>query len=128
MNNNSGILGLRTIIYHVANIIEAKEWYAKAFGSEPYFDQPFYVGFNIGGFELGLQPEETPVTNKVETVVAYWGVDDIHSEYQRFIDQGAEVHEAPQNVGGDIMVASVKDPWQNIIGLIYNPGFKLTEN
>jgi hypothetical protein len=31
------------------------------------------------------------------------------------------------NVGGELMVCSVKDPWDNIIGLIYNPYFKLPE-
>ena len=46
--------GLRTVIYGVPDPLSAKEWYSKAFGTEPYFDEPFYIGFNIGGFELGL--------------------------------------------------------------------------
>ena len=50
----NSILGLRTAIYKVANIDAAKAWYSKAFQTEPYFDQPFYVGFNIAGYELGL--------------------------------------------------------------------------
>ena len=51
-------LGLRTVKYDVADIAKAKEWYTKVFGVEPYFDQPeFYVGYNIGGYELGLTPE-----------------------------------------------------------------------
>ena len=49
---NTQLLGLRTTIYKVGDINKAKEWYSKAFGVQPYFDQPFYVGFNIGGFEL----------------------------------------------------------------------------
>jgi predicted enzyme related to lactoylglutathione lyase len=119
------ILGLRTTIYHVGDIVKAKEWYTKAFQTEPYFDQPFYVGYNIGGFELGLQPEETPTTEKAISVVSYWGTEDVHTEYKRWIDLGGTVNEAPQNVGGDIIVASVKDPWGNVLGLIYNPEFKL---
>jgi hypothetical protein len=51
----SSILGLRTTIYKVTDLPKAKEWYSKAFRSEPYFDEPYYVGFNIGGYELGLQ-------------------------------------------------------------------------
>ena len=121
----SKILGLRTAIYKVSDIDAAKEWYAKAFETLPYFDQPFYVGFNIGGFELGLQPEDEPVTDNKETVVAYWGVNDVQEEYDRFIGSGATEHEKPTEVGGDIIVASVKDPWANIIGLIYNPHFKI---
>ena len=119
------ILGLRTAIYKVSDIKKAKQWYSKAFLTEPYFDEAFYVGYNIGGFELGLQPEENPVKEKSESVVAYWGVEDINSEYKRLIDLGATENEAPQNVGGDIYVASVKDSWGNIIGLIHNPSFKL---
>lgn len=121
----SSILGLRTAIYKVANIDAAKAWYSKAFQTEPYFDQPFYVGFNIAGYELGLQPEEQPAGEKPESVLTYWGVEDIAGEYQRFLELGAAEHEKPQNVGGEIMVATVKDPWGNIIGLIYNPEFTL---
>ncbi|MBE7170842.1 MAG: VOC family protein [Williamsia sp.] len=121
---NDKVLGLRTTIYHVADIAQAKAWYSKAFQTEPYFDEPFYVGYNIGGFELGLQPQEGPAENKVESVVSYWGVEAILPHYNRLLELGASVHEAPQNVGGDITVASVKDPWGNIIGLICNPGFQ----
>lgn len=119
------ILGLRTTIYQVGDIKKAKEWYALVFGTAAYFDQPFYVGFDIGGYELGLQPEENPITEKPQSVVCYWGVEDIQATYQHFIRAGAVSHEEPTNVGGDIMVASVKDPWGNIVGLIYNPEFKL---
>ena len=119
------ILGLRTAIYKVGDIKKAKEWYSKAFLTAPYFDEPFYVGYNIGGFELGLQPEENPIKDKAESVVPYWGVEDIDSEYKRFLDLGALEYQEPQNVGGEIMVAALEDPWGNIIGLIYNPHFKL---
>ena len=119
------MLGLRTVIYKVGSIEEAKSWYTKAFKTEPYFDEPFYVGFNIKGYELGLQPEEQPTTDKTESVTALWGVADIQSEFDLLLGLGATLYEAPNNVGGEIMVASVKDPWGNIIGLIYNPEFKL---
>ena len=122
------MLGLRTTIYKVGDISKAKEWYSKVFGTAPYFDQSFYVGFNIGGYELGLQPENKPTTEKAESVVAYWGVNHISEEYNRLIQLGALENEQPYNVGGEIMTATVKDPWGNIIGLIYNPQFKLKEN
>ena len=54
------IRGLRTAIYHVTDLAIAKAWYAAVLEREPYFDQPFYVGFNVGGFELGLVPDGTP--------------------------------------------------------------------
>lgn len=116
--------GLRTVIYWVSNVTEAKSWYAKAFETEPYFDEPYYVGFNIAGYELGLHPEAEDAT-KGENVVAYWGVTNVESEFERLLLLGATVHENPTNVGGEIVVAAVKDPWKNVIGLIYNPEFRL---
>ncbi len=119
------MLGLRTAIYKVGDIEKATAWYAKAFKTEPYFKEPYYVGFNIGGFELGLQPEEKPTLEKPESVTALWGVNDIHLEYKHLLDLGAKAHEKPMNVGGELMVASVKDPWGNVLGLIYNSAFKI---
>lgn len=121
------ILGLRTTIYKVGDIAKAKEWYSKAFGVKPYFDQPFYVGFNIGGYELGLQAENNPSTKKTESVVTYWGVSDINKVYTHFLKIGAKENEKPENVGASIITATVIDPWGNIIGIIYNPDFKIPD-
>jgi len=52
------MLGLRTTIYKVADITAAKKWYAAAFQTAPYFDEPFYVGFNIAG-KLFPLPKKT---------------------------------------------------------------------
>jgi predicted enzyme related to lactoylglutathione lyase len=116
-------LGLRTVIYHVADLAKAKAWYTKAFGVAPYFDEPFYVGFNIGGYELGLHPgmEGIQFGNNAET---YWGVPDIEKAYQHMRDHGAEARDAITDVGEGIKVGSVADPFGNVIGLIYNPHFK----
>jgi lactoylglutathione lyase len=119
--------GLRTTVYHVPTLEEGKKWYARAFRTEPYFDEVFYVGFNIGGYELGLLPDEEMKIGKGDNVLSYWGVDDIEEQYKHLIGQGAREHQAPNNVGGDLMVASVFDPWGNVIGIIYNPHFKLPE-
>ena len=121
----SKILGLRTTIYKVGDLEKGKEWYAKAFQTEPYFDEPYYVGFNIGGYELGIQPEENPTKNKIESVTSYWGVENIQEEYDRFIALGAKEYEIPTNRGGELMTAAVIDPFGNIVGLIYNPYFEL---
>ena len=119
------ILGLRTTIHNVEDINKAKKWYAKAFETEPYFDEPFYVGFNIGGYELRLLSEENPTTDKPESVLTYWGVNEIEKVYNHFLESGARENEKPHSVGEPLMVAFVKDPWGNVIGLIYNPVFKL---
>lgn len=119
------VLGLRTIIYKVGDIQKAKAWYSNLFSIKPYFDQPFYVGFNVGGYELGLQPEDNPTTDKIEKAVTYWGVADIQKVYREFIELGALENEKPYKVDGEFMTATVKDPWGNIIGLIYNREFKV---
>lgn len=121
----SSILGLRTTIYKVDDIGKAKEWYATAFQVAPYFDEPFYVGFNIAGYELGLLEEPIPAADKTANVLSYWGVEKIEQAVERFIELGATEDTKPTNVGGDIVVATVKDPWGNVIGLICNPEFEL---
>jgi extradiol dioxygenase family protein len=52
---------LRTVIYHVTDLPKAKEWYIKVTGIQPYFDESFYIGFDINGFELGLDPDTSAV-------------------------------------------------------------------
>lgn len=116
-------LGLRTTIYKVGDMEAAKKWYAAVFGKEPYFDEPFYAGFDIGGYELGLQPGETTVAAPSDHVVSYWGVHDIHDTYFHLLESGGLPHEEPTDVGGGIWVASVYDPWKNVIGIIVNPEF-----
>ena len=116
-------LGLRTVIYHAPDIAKAKAWYAAALGVNPYFDEPFYVGFDIGGYELGLDPDVSGVTAG-NNAVAYWGVSDIDDAYARMVDRGAQPRQPVKGVGGGIKVASVADPFGNVIGLIQNPHFK----
>jgi lactoylglutathione lyase len=116
-------LGLRTCIYHVPDLDKAKEWYAGVLMAQPYFDQPYYVGFDVGGFELGLDPNMNGITNG-NNVDTYWGIDDCNGEYARLIDLGATEHHAPQDVGEGIIVATVLDPFGNVFGIIENPKFK----
>jgi len=122
------MLGLRTAIYKVSDMAHAKLWYAQAFDTKPYFDEPFYIGFNIGGYELGLQPTDENSPPPGENVLIYWGVEKIEEAFHRLIELGAKEHEPPTNVGGPLMVATVKDPWGNLIGLIYNPTFEIKED
>jgi predicted enzyme related to lactoylglutathione lyase len=96
----------------------------KVLGLAPYFDEPFYVGFSVGGFELGLIPDGKP---DVDGVQVYWGVLDATSELTRLVELGAEVHEPVKDVGGGIKVASVRDPFGNLFSIIENPNFKLDE-
>jgi predicted enzyme related to lactoylglutathione lyase len=116
--------GLRTVIYPVNDLDKAKQWYSEVLGNGPYFDEPFYVGFNVGGFELGLDPDLQGVT-KGNSPVAYWGVENAAESYRRLLDLGATGQSDVQNVGGDIWIATLLDPFGNIFGIIENPGFAI---
>jgi predicted enzyme related to lactoylglutathione lyase len=121
------IHGLRTIKYSVSDIERAKAWYAAVLGKAPYFDEPFYVGFTVGGFELGLDPNPGEDTPGVGGVVAYWGVDEIDAELQRLVELGAAVRDPAQDVGDDIRLAVVADPFGNSFGIIENPHFTIAD-
>src|SRR5258708_4002526 len=112
------VLGLRPVIYPVPDLQRAKAWYSSAFGVQPYFDEPFYVGFNIGGFELGLDPDTKGVKPGPGGSVAYWKVPKIDDAVQGFTKAGAKLKAPIQDVGEDIKVATVADPFRNLIGLI----------
>lgn len=117
------ILGLRTVVYHVADIERAKAWYAEAFDVEPYFEESYYVGFNIGGYELGLDPDISKAAPGPGGAVAYWGVLEIGVALDHFLKAGAVEVEPIREVGGGIKVATVADPFGNRIVLIENPHF-----
>ena len=114
------ILGLRTAIYPVGDLARAKEWYTSVLGVGPYFDQPFYVGFQVGGFELGLLPEGAAGTSGTQ---AYWGVEDAQKEHARLLELGAAPLEPVNDVGEGIKVGAVRDPFGNRFGIIENPHF-----
>lgn len=116
---------LRTVIYHAPQLDKTKAWYSSVFGIEPYFDQPFYVGYNVGGYELGLDPDATSTPGGNGGAVAYWGVTDAAAAFQRLISLGAKERSAVQEVGEGIKVATVFDPFGNIFGIVENPHFKL---
>ena len=117
------LLGLRTIIYPSTNLARATEWWTSVIGHPPYFNEPFYVGFNVGGYELGLLPPGDEDAGDGPTT--YWGVDDIRAEFARVVALRAKTQSAVKDVGGGILVATVVDPFGNVVGLIQNPHFKI---
>jgi predicted enzyme related to lactoylglutathione lyase len=116
--------GLRTVKYDAKNLGEAKAWYSTVLGIKPYFDEPFYVGFEVGGYELGLGPDAKSHDKRSPAGIAYWGVDDAHTAYKRLIDLGATPLEPVTDVGEGILIGSVHDPFGNVLGVIENPHFK----
>jgi predicted enzyme related to lactoylglutathione lyase len=119
--------GLRTVIYQVPDLPTAKHWYAAVFQRTPYFDEPFYVGFNVGGYELGLHPADAGQPIGPGGSTAYWGVQDLVATLAHLATTGIEPDAPLQDVGGGIRVATIRDPFGNLIGLIENPHFTLTD-
>ena len=119
------ILGLRTAIYRVGDLNGTKEWYGAVLGKQPYFDEPFYAGFDVGGFELELQAREPDDPDPVggEDVVAYRGVQDADYAYARLLELGAAERGGVQDMGGGIRVATILDPFENVFGVIENSHF-----
>ena len=114
------LLGLRTVIYPAKDLASAKAWYSQVLGATPYFDEPFYVGFSVGGFELGLLPDATPGTSGAQPL---WGVVAAEVAFARLLELGAVALEPVTEVGGGIKVAAVQDPFGNRLGIIENPNF-----
>ncbi len=121
---SAAFLGLRTAKYRAPNITQARDWYTQVLGIKPYFDEPFYVGFNVGGFELGLDPDLSDGRAGEGGVSVYWGVEQIEPALQRLLTLGARPRTSVQDVGDGIRTASVFDPFDNVLGLIENPHFK----
>src|SRR5262245_24248319 len=116
------IQGLRTVIYPTPDLAKGKAWYRQVLGSAPYFDEPFYVGFSVGGFELGLIPDGVPSADGAQ---AYWGVADAAAELTRLTELGGVVREPVKDVGGGSKVAADRDPFGNAFRIIENPHFDL---
>lgn len=114
------ILGLRTAIYPATDLAAARDWYSRVLDLQPYFDEPFYVGFNVGGFELGLIPDGQAGTSGPQPL---WGVSDANAALGRLIELGARELEPVTEVGGGVKVAAVVDPFGNRFGIVENPNF-----
>jgi predicted enzyme related to lactoylglutathione lyase len=114
--------GLRTVIYRAPELARAIKSYTEVVGHAPYFSEPFYAGFSVGSYELGLLPDAPAGPGGAQ---AYWGTADIEAEYARLVALGATPHHAIQDVGEGIKVAMLLDPFDNAFGLIENPHFKV---
>ena len=122
---NPHFLGLRTVIYSAPDLARAKEWYSLVLGIAPYFDEPFYVGFSVAGYELGLDPDSSSTPGGRSGSVVYWGVTDAARSLARLLSLGATERSPVTDVGGGIQVATVFDPFGNVFGIIQNPHFTL---
>lgn len=108
--------GIRTVLHPVSDLAKAKAVYAALLGGPPQTDAPYYVGFDAGDQHIGLVPDGGP--QGMTSPVAYWHVPDLEAKLAEVTAAGAVVKEAPQDVGGGRLVATVTDPDGNVLGLI----------
>ena len=114
-------LGLRTVVYPAPNLAAAKASFTRLLGHEPYFDEPDYVGYSVGGYELGLDPHADPANG----AVTFWGVPDAAVAYAELLARGATALGPVTEVGDGIRLGTVREPTGNIVGVIENPIFEL---
>ena len=115
---------LVTAIYHAPDVEKAKAWYSEVLGVQPYFDEDFYVGFDVGGYELGLQPDRSETLQGLGGSVPYWRVEDVEAAFGRLLELGATAINQVEDVGDGIKTALVEDPFGNPLGIIQNPHFE----
>lgn len=111
--------GVKTIIYPVKDLTKAKAIYGTLFGVQPYMDEVYYVGYIVGGQNIGLDPNGH--ASGMTGPVSYYHVDDIKTSLQTLLDGGATLQQDVKDVGGGKLTASVTDADNNVIGLLQMP-------
>ncbi|GHH10367.1 VOC family protein [Streptomyces lanatus] len=108
--------GVTTIIYPVKDIDRAKALFRALLDTEPYADEPYYVGFKDAGQDVGLDPNGH--SKGMTGPVPYWHVTDIRATHAALLGAGAEALQDIHDVGGGRLIASVKDADGNLVGLL----------
>jgi predicted enzyme related to lactoylglutathione lyase len=103
------------VVFPVGDLAAAKALYTAVLGTEPYVDAPYYVGYRVGGVEVGLDPGAAH--QGVTTPITYWTTDDIDGRLEALVAAGATVQRPPTDVGGGKLVAVLADAAGNLIGL-----------
>ena len=108
--------GIKTVLHPVSDLEKAKATYIALLGMEPTADSPYYVGFEAEGQQIGLVPN-----SDMSSPIAYWHVVDIEAKLAEVTAAGGTLKEAPRDVGGGRLVATVTDPDGNVLGLLQDP-------
>jgi predicted enzyme related to lactoylglutathione lyase len=106
---------VNTIIIPVQDLARAKTLYSALLGVPPTTDAPYYVGYNVEGQEIGLDPNGHG--RGMTAPVPFCHVSDVKASVQALVAAGATVQQEPTDVGGGTLIATVKDGDGNVIGL-----------
>jgi predicted enzyme related to lactoylglutathione lyase len=102
---------IRSLVVTVSDIDKAKAVYTTLLGA-PHTEQPYYVGYNVDGFEVALTPGDV-----ADGSVAYADVDDLDATRVKLLAAGAKERSAPRQVAPEARVCVLADPDGNAIGL-----------
>jgi predicted enzyme related to lactoylglutathione lyase len=102
---------ISSLVIPVSDLDAAKAVYTALLGA-PHTDQPYYVGYNIGGFEVALAPGDV-----AGGPVAYADVEDLDATRATLLAAGATERSAPQQVAPEARVCVLVDTDGNPIGL-----------
>lgn len=104
------------VVFPASDLAKEKELFTALLGTEPYADAAYYVGFRVDDMEIGLDPNA-----QQSGPIVYWETDDIGASIEQLTGAGASEREAPRDVGGGMLVASVTDASGSVIGLRQKP-------
>jgi predicted enzyme related to lactoylglutathione lyase len=102
---------IRSLVIPVSDLDAAKGIYSALLGT-PHTDQPYYVGYNVDGFEVSLAPGDVaggPVT--------YADVEDLDATRATLLAAGATERSAPRQIAPEARVCVLADDDGNPIGL-----------
>ena len=108
--------GIASVIFPTSNLEVDKTLWQAALGVTPYFDEPFYVGFNVAGCEFGLDPNAAD--DGLPYPVTYWKTTDIYASHAALLAAGAITHRDIKSVGDGVLVVTMKDKSGNLFGLL----------
>ena len=102
---------IRSLVIPVSDLDATKAVYTALLGS-PHTDEPYYVGYNINGFEVALNP-----AGGSGGPVAFADVEDLDETRATLLAAGATERDAPRQVAPDARVCVLADADGNPIGL-----------
>ena len=111
--------GIKTVLHPVTDLAAAKAVYTALLGVEPQADAPYYVGYDVEGQHIGLVPNGAQ--QGMTGPVSYWHVTDIEAKIAEVTAAGGTLKDAPKDVGGGRLVATLTDPDGNVLGILQDP-------
>lgn len=107
---------LDVIVVPVRDLAAARALYTALLGAAPSVDSEWYVGFDVAGRHVGLDPNGHAAG--MTGPVGFWRVADIRAALAALVAAGATVRQDIRGVGGNREVATLADADGNPIGLM----------